>query len=70
MQMQTTQRVETALRRINPNEPGGDWSVYDLMQALNLSEGEVRSALDALYPLHGGGRYVGGVSRNLYSITR
>lgn len=68
--MQTTERVEAALRRINSNEPGGDWSVYDLMQALELSEDEVRAALDALQSLHGGGRYVGGVSRNLYSITR
>ena len=60
--------VRAALRTINPNEPGGDWSVWDLNQATHLEWFEIVEALEQLREETGGGRYVGGTSGHLYSI--
>lgn len=60
-----TARVEATLRTHNPNEPGAEWSVYDLSQALDISPTSVQRAI---YQLNPGSRYVGGTSKYLYSI--
>ena len=30
----STENIAATLRTINPNEPGGDWSVYDIARSL------------------------------------
>lgn len=49
----------------NPNEPAGDWSIWDLSQATGVDCLTVRRLLPQL-PTNS--RYVGGVSKHLYTI--
>lgn len=60
--------VRRALRATNPNEPGGDWSVWDLSQVTGLEWFDIVEALEQLREETRGGRYVGGTSGHLYSI--
>jgi hypothetical protein len=58
--------VRMWLQKPNPNEPGGQWSVWDLNQTTKLEWFEIVEALAQLREETGGGRYVGGTSGHLY----
>lgn len=68
--MSNVNDVLATLRRINPNEPGGEWSVWDISQALDIGEYEANDLLrEACAQDEGiGARYVGGTSVYLYSL--
>lgn len=60
-------KVAEILRTLNPTDPSGQWSIYDLSQKLpNLAESFIREAVARLCP--DGGRYVGGTSGYLYHL--
>lgn len=77
-------RVREILRTLNITEPGGDWSVFDIARQLDPGAHKPRSMFDTVPPypsddwceiaraaverIDPPARYVGGVSRRLYSI--
>lgn len=72
----TASRIWETLQVTNPNEPAGEWSVFDCVERTNAYPGapvtadDVQAALDGLV-YHGivTARYVGGTSRHLYSLA-
>jgi len=59
--------VAALLRTLNPDDPSGQWSLYDLERRLpELPAETIRAAVEELCP--DGGRYVGGTSVYLYSL--
>lgn len=60
-------QVGAILRTINPDDPSGQWSLYDIGRRLpNLPAGYIAAAVAELCP--DGGRYVGGTSKYLYHL--
>jgi len=57
-------RVAAVLRRVNPDEPSGEWSAWSVAQAIGCRLGAVQELIARLVP--SGGRFVGGTSRYLY----
>lgn len=58
--------VRQTLRTLNPNEPSGEWSIYDLAKATGLSASLVVHCVEVIRP---SARYVGGTSNHLYSLA-
>lgn len=60
--------IRATLRETNPNEPSGEWSVWDLNQKTGIEWFDITEAIALLREETGGGRYVGGTAGHLYSL--
>lgn len=58
--------VRQTLRTLNPNEPSGEWSIYDLAKATDLAPSLVLHCVEVIRPA---ARYVSGTSNHLYSLA-